>query len=168
MRVCEILNLGECLELVKDWGILVVSIVDSDNLCKFKSNPKTETYIFWSLFLGETGIVWTKRTQRLIQTVLVLPIGSAEAERAFSVLNHIKNKRRSSLKPKHIQHIMRIRLNGPNELEKFPASRYAYAFIDENHVRKDDPRWQKANKETTLTNDEENKQKKYLPRISFL
>lgn len=168
VRVCEILNLGECLELVKDWGNLVVSIVDSDNLCKFKSNPKTETYMFWSHFLNETGIVWTKRTQRLIQTILVLPIGSAEAERAFSVLNHIKNKRRSSLKPKHIQDIMRIRLNGPNELEKFPASRYANAFIKDNHIRTDDPRWKNSNKDTTLKNDAEDKQKKFLPCVSFL
>ena len=91
----------------------MVSIVDSESLCVYKSNP------------NEIGILWTDRTRRLIQTILVLPIGSAEAKRGFFVMNHIKNKRRSRLTPAHMQDIMRIRLNGVNELEKFPATRYA-------------------------------------------
>lgn len=109
---------------------------------KISANSKTETFAFWSHFLKETGIVWTDKTQNLIQTILVLPIGSAEAERGFSTLNHIKNKRRSKLTAAHMQDIMRIRLNGTNKLEEFPASKYAKFFIDENHIRTDDPRWQ--------------------------
>lgn len=73
-NVGEILKLGECLKLVEDWGNLAVSIVQSDSLCKFQNNPKTETFSFWSHFLNEEGIVWTTRTQILIQTILVLPV----------------------------------------------------------------------------------------------
>lgn len=51
----------------------------------------------------------------MMQTILVLPIGSAEAARGFSVMNHIKNKRRSRLTPAHMQDIMRFRLNGVDE-----------------------------------------------------
>lgn len=42
---------------------------------------------------------------------------SAEAERGFSILNHIKNKRRSRLTASHLQDLIRIRLNGADELE---------------------------------------------------
>lgn len=167
-KVCEILELGECLELVRDWGNLVLSIVDSPNLCKFQSNPKTDTYAFWSHFLNEEGIVWTPKTKKLIQTILVLPVGSVEAERGFSVMNHIKNKRRSRLTPAHMQDIMRISLNGVDELEKFPATRYARKFI-KNHIKTDDARWQK--KKTTSLEDEEDpiqNQKKILPKISII
>lgn len=166
-KVCEILKLNECLQLVRDWGNLVVSITDSANLCKFKNNPKTETFAFWSHFLNEEGIVWTARTKYLIQTILVLPIASAEAERGFSVMNHIKNKRRSKLTPAHMQDIMRIRLNGVDELEKFPAVRYASQFIKENHIRTDDPRYQKKTSTTLANDDPIENQKKFLPKISI-
>lgn len=109
--------------------------------------------------------------------ILVLPIGSSEAERGFSVMNHIKNKRRSKLIPSHMQDIMRIRLNGVNELEKFPATKYAYEFT-KNHLKTDDPRWSKQVVEESLevtdnesVNDNEvkrQKKKKFLPKISFL
>lgn len=170
-KVCDILKLGdekECIELVADWGNLVVSIVDSENLCKFRNSPKTETYVFWSHFLNEDGIVWTPRTEKLIQIILVLPIASAEAERGFSVMNHIKNKRRARLTAKHMEDIMRIRLNGVDELEKFPAARYARDFINEKHIKTDDPRWQK--KATTSIEDDDpiQNRKKFLPKISIL
>lgn len=160
------MQLGECIELVRDWGNLLVSIADSENLCKFQNDPKTETFAFWSHFLKETGIVWTDKTQNLIQTILVLPIGSAEAERGFSTLNHIKNKRRSKLTAAHMQDIMRIRLNGTNKLEEFPASKYAKFFIDENHIRTDDPRWQ-TKSVSTLEEDDAIK-KKFAKNFIFI
>lgn len=54
-RICEILKLGDCVNLVRDWGKLTVSIIESDNFCKFH-NSQTETYQFWSHFLNEKGI----------------------------------------------------------------------------------------------------------------
>lgn len=147
----------------------MVSIVDSDNLCKFRNDDKTEIYVFWSYFLNENGIDWTPRTQKLIRIILVLPIGSAEAERGFSVMNHIKNKRRSRLTSAHLQDAMRIRLNGVNELEKFPATRYAEEFLkNDKHIRTDDPRWRKE-KSTTLDDDDPSEsRKKFLPKLSIL
>lgn len=101
-RICEILKLGDCVNLVRDWGKLTVSIIKSDNFCKFH-NSQTETYQFWSHFLNEKGIEWTSKTRRLIQIILVTPIGSAEAERGFSIMNHIKTKRRTRITPGHSQ-----------------------------------------------------------------
>lgn len=165
-NICDFLKLGECLDLLKDWGNLVVSITDSESFCKFKDNPKTETYAFWSHFLNEQGISWTARTKRLLQIILVLPVGSAEAERGFSVMNHIKNKRRSRLTPAHMQDLMRIRLNGVDELEKFPAARYAAEFV-KNHIKTDDPRWQKKTTSSLEDDDKIQNQKKFLPKMSI-
>jgi hypothetical protein len=74
-----------------------------------------------------------------VTTVLSLPIGSADAERAFSILNHIRTKRRSSLTGKTINNLMRIRMNGPRKLEKFSALKYAKKWIEADHMRTDDP-----------------------------
>lgn len=63
-----------------------------------------------------------------------------------------------------MQDIMRIRLNGVSELEKFAASKYAKEFVDDNHIRSDDPRWQK--KISSSLDDLNNK--KVLPKISVL
>lgn len=105
-------------------------------------------------------------TTKLIQTILVLPIGSADAERGFSVMNHVKSSRRSRITPKHLEDSMRIRINGPDELEKFPASKYAKRWINENHWRTDDPRKQ-TKQSSSLLNENESK-KKYLPKLSIL
>ena len=44
---------------------------------------------FWSYFL-KARIPWGSTIRRLIQIVMVLPSSSADAERSFSVLNHIR------------------------------------------------------------------------------
>jgi hypothetical protein len=69
--------------------------------------------------------------------VLVLPIGSADAERGFSVMNDIRNNRRL-LSPENLNNLMRLRINGPKELDKFPAAKYAKEWV-KGHLRTDDP-----------------------------
>lgn len=142
------------------------SIIESVTFCVLR-NDKTETYAFWSQFLNEVGIRWTKRTEELIRTVLVLPIGSADAERGFSVMNHIKSQRRSRLNGKHLEDLLRIRINANDDLAKFPASKYAKRWVNDNHFRSDDPRQQRGGKEKLLLSEDE-LQKKYLPKLSFL
>lgn len=155
----------DCLKLVSDWAELLISMIDSPNFCAIKT-LNVETYAFWSQFLNQPGIQWTERTTELIQRILVLPIGSSEAERGFSIFNHIKSSRRSLLTRKHVEDSMRIRINAPNELEKFAAHKYAREFVKENHLRTDDPRWVKAASVSLL--EEQNKNKKFLPKLSFL
>lgn len=81
------------------------------------------------------GIAWTwtyrtfilhgqKGIKNMMKTILVLLVGSADAKRGFSVMNHIKSSRRQSLTKKHLEYLMRIRLNGPDEIEKFFAAKY--------------------------------------------
>ena len=47
--------------------------------------------------------------------VLVLPLGSADALRGFSILKHSRYDRRSSLKTATFDGILRIRINCPEE-----------------------------------------------------
>lgn len=164
-RLCEVFKMSECLRLVSDWGELLISIIDSEDFCIYKTH-NTETYVFWSHFLNTQGIVWSERTTKLIKTILVIPIGSAEAERGFSIFNHIKTSRRSTMTGKHVEDVMRVRINTPDSLEKFAAVKYAAQFVKENHLRTDDPRYRRP-KVISLLEEDESK-KKFLPKLSFL
>lgn len=87
------------------------------------------------------GIEYIEITKKLIQTTLVLPIGSADAERGFSIMNNIKDGRRNRLNPKTLEELMRIRINTEDDLSIFPAKRYAKQWVKENHLRSDDNRF---------------------------
>lgn len=126
----------------------------------------SETFAFWSHFLNTPGIDWTEKTKKLIQSILVIPIGSAEAERGFSIFNHIKAERRATLTGRHVEDFIRVRMNGPDELEKFSASKYAKQFLSVGHLKTDNPRYRKKKAESLLNDEEKNK--KYLPKLSFL
>jgi len=100
--------------------------------------------IFYSShFLGVETIPWTIQTKRFIQTLLILPTGSADAERGFSILKHIKYDRRSRLGInlyylqkyatflnmkiiiglKMLNAMLRVRINGPT-IENFNPRSY--------------------------------------------
>ena len=50
----------------------------------------------------------------LAEIALVLPVSTAQAERAFSQQNLIKTKLRNSLKEEHLAALLRISLDGPD------------------------------------------------------
>lgn len=140
-----------------EWQTLLLSIVRSKNYCTIKRD-EAEALDFWSELLRWTDITWGPNIKRLVQTILVLPISSAEAERGFSTLNYIRNDRRKCLSGGHLEDIMRIKLNGPEDLNKFGASKYAAQWIREGHLRTDDPQGQKGSKKKKeLEENEENK-----------
>ena len=82
--------------------------------------------------------------KKLIRRVLAVPIGSADVERAFSILSHIRDQRRSKLIPYHLEGLMRIRLNGPKP-ELFAPLKYAKTWTG---ILTDDPVNQKKKKTT--------------------
>lgn len=165
-NLCKIFELGACEELVEDWAKLLESIIESDTFCPMRAD-KTETFAFWAHYLNKVGIRWTPRTIELIQTILVLPIGSADAERGFSVMNHIKSEHRNRLSGKHLQDMIRIRLNANDDLDKFAAIKYAKKWVNDKHLRSDDPRQQRHGNSKSLLNEDE-LTKKYFPKLSFL
>jgi hypothetical protein len=83
-------------------------------------------------------VSWTNGLKNLVRVALVIPVGSAEAERAFSIMNHARTKRRSHLLPATLNSIMRIRINGVKKIDQFPAQRYANLWVKAGHLRTDD------------------------------
>ena len=86
--------------------------------------------------MANEQIPWKPYSKRLIQQILVLPIGSADIERGFSVLKHIKYDRRSSLGLPALNALLRVRLNGP-EIEKFNALTMAKLWKRTGHILTD-------------------------------
>ena len=65
----------------------------------------------------------------IVRKVLVTPIGSADAERAFSTLFHIRSKRRARLSAEHLESYLRIRMNGPKDIRQFASLNYAKQWV---------------------------------------
>ena len=75
--------------------------------CNFKkSNP----VYFWQVVLRKFPT--SQQLEKLIKSAIVIPLGSADAERSFSELNLIKTKHKSSMKIQQINSDMNINLNG--------------------------------------------------------
>lgn len=138
---------------------MLKTIIESERFCALH---KLNALTFWSQFLKTNHIVRTDKTRELIYTILVLPIGTAEAERGFSIMNHILTSRRLRLTPAHIDDLLRIRINGPENLEEFAASKYASIWV-RNHKRSDDPSCKKRCKIITMDVEDE-AMKIFLPQ----
>ena len=52
-------------------------------------------------------------------------LGSANVERSFSILNHIRSSRRHSLIPDTLKKLLFIRNNAPKDVTKFDGIIYA-------------------------------------------
>lgn len=98
-----------------EWTVLLLKIIKTSEFCRFQA---VETILFWQHYLN-SGIVWGENIRLLLLNVLVLPISSADAERGFSIMNHIRTSRTARLEGVSLDALMRLRINGPNELEKF-------------------------------------------------
>lgn len=140
ITICEYLEWVNCNQLLQEWADLIDSIVTHENFCQL-TQKNTKAFMFWSILLKLKTLSWTPLTRKLIiYTILVIPVGSAEAERGFSIMNHIRGDgRRSRLIPQHLEDILRIRINGPNNIEEFPAVKYAKAWVKNNHMLSNDP-----------------------------
>ena len=106
--------------LIKDWREMLGALTNDADWCKMlRSN---DLAVLWQHYLHTDKIPPTMK--RVIRHVLAVPVGSADVERAFSILSHIRDQRRSRLTPKHIEGLLRIRINGPST-DKFLPLKYA-------------------------------------------
>ena len=103
----------------------------------------------------------------MVHQVMSIPIGSADCERAFSILFHIRSKRRSTLAPDTIQNLMRIRLNGPKNIQKFPALEYAKVWIKQNNMLTDFRGRIVEQPDNDMYDEEENEKKALLDRSNL-
>ena len=95
----------------------------------------SQPHEFWSHFRSNDCIHWKPEIKRLVTIALTLPVGTADVERSFSILNHFKTSRRSKLTSKHVEDIVRP-VNGP-DLADFDAVKYATNWITTGHRRTD-------------------------------
>jgi len=111
-------------------------ILDHESYCAYRT--KGDPLAFWSHFLSVNTLPWAAEIKNLIQIVLVLPVSTADAERGFSILKHARYDRRSRLSAEHIEDILRLRVNGPGDIQHFDAERYAAHWL-QNHQDTADP-----------------------------
>ena len=91
-------------------------------------------------------ITWSKELKELIHIVLVIPLGSSDVERGFSVLHGVNSKARNRLTATHLEDIVRIKINGP-PIKNFDPIPYTLHWLASGHIKVDDTRKAK-NKET--------------------
>jgi hypothetical protein len=136
----------------KEWTDLLISMVQEDGYCdKLKNKPES----FWPFYLKRTHLYWGEAIKRLIRIVLVLPASSADAERSFSIMNHIKYDRRASMTSKTLDNLMRLRINGPKQLDRLASAKYARAWVQAGHMRTDDPNQQRKRTHDEISNNDD-------------
>lgn len=129
------------LKLSEEFARLLDQLLEDheNEYCMHRNNDDPAR--FWSHFLGHEGILWPDQLRELVQLILCLPVGSADAERGFSILKHTRYDRRSRLTPEHLQQILAIRINGP-PIEKFQPRKYTLRWL-QHHRESSDPRGQR-------------------------
>lgn len=134
--------------IMNDWNNLLGAIIEHPNFEQFKSSSPVT---FWSKFLAMEYLPWTKELKFIMRSVLTIPIASADAERGFSILKHIKYDRRSSLSATTIDALLRLRINGP-EIKHFNAYPYALYWEKTGHWLTDSG--DKSRSKETMTKEE--------------
>jgi hypothetical protein len=70
-------------------------------------------------------------------------------------MNHIKYDRRSSITSENLDNLMRIKINGLKEIDRFPSTNYAKLWIKAGHLRTDDPMRHRKQENVETADDEE-------------
>ena len=90
--------------------------------CDFKNS---DPVLFWEVVLRKFPT--SPPLQRLIKSSIIIPLGSADAERSFSALNIIKSKHKNRMKLEQINSDMVININGP-KMSWFVPKNYLDAY----------------------------------------
>ena len=132
-----------------EFGLLLHSLIDYhfEEYCLHAD--KKDPIGFWTHFLNLETVDFRSEIKSLIRKVLVLPISTADVERGFSILTHIKSDRRSRLTPTNLRNMMFLRINGP-EPANLDAMRYAKKWMKSGHMATDDPRQERKKPKNEL------------------
>ncbi len=119
---CNTGRTDELCRTTERWQELVSYIYEkrANELQLYRNNAVE----FWSTLLGDGFVGWDEffpDIRRLIKTVLVLPAGSSDAERGFSVMGHVKDYTRNRLSHGPLEAAIRIKVNGPEQQDFDPA-----------------------------------------------
>lgn len=132
-----------------EFALMLHSLIDEhyDELCTHVTED--DPVNFWSHFLNMDTVIWGSELKKLIQTILSIPISTADVERGFSILTHTKYDRRSRLTVDNLRSLLFLRVNGPT-IGSFDANRYAKAWIRSGHMATDDPRQERKKPKNQL------------------
>lgn len=125
--------------LADEFSRLLFSLLDDHNheYCIYKAQK--DPVQFWGHFLNTPTVDWQPNIRSAIEKTMALPVSTADVERGFSILKHIRGERRSRLTPQHLDDIMFLRVNGP-KLGDFDPYRYTKAWYADGGMRSDDER----------------------------
>lgn len=130
----------------QEYESLLRSLI-GDHFETYSTHKSTDSPVqFWGYFLNYEDIYWADNIRRLITIVLSLPVGTADAERGFSILKTALDHR-VSLAVEHLEDILFVRINGP-PIDKFDAASYARYWLDTGHMRSDDTAWERTKKDS--------------------
>lgn len=156
--MCVFYGWENCAELQTEWTDVVRSILESPEICDFR-NKDTSVQAFWAQFLRNENVRWTTKVRKFVQIILALPIGNAKICRGHSLMSRLLTSSQNMDFYKIID-VMRIQLNGPDQLERFGAPKYAAAWINAHNMRTDGPEPKRPR--PSNMDDEENATKRYL------
>lgn len=111
---------------------------------------KKDPIHFWSNLFQNEMLKWPEELKQLIEIAITIPIGSADVERGFSIFKNFYSKSRNRLTPKHVEDILRIRINGP-PATYFDPDIYALHWLSSGHIKVDDPRKVKQKKSMDIS-----------------
>lgn len=98
------------------------------NSAKYDHLISLPTKEMWPAILRDSEFTIGPELRDLIRSTLVIAPSSASVERVFSMLNHVKGSRRSRLTASHVEDLVRVVENGPDNLDLFPAIEMAVSW----------------------------------------
>lgn len=141
-KIARLLGYGAYeYEVAIEWQNFMTFLASDPIFAHFMEQGKVQKIDprrFWKKYLSRTDMTLPVRVRRLLTRALIIPVGTSDNERAFSIFTHIKTRTRNRLTGKVIAALMRLRLNGPKSLVEFPAEYYAKAYM-RSYVTVDDP-----------------------------
>jgi len=70
----------------------------------------------------------------LIKRSLVIEVSRAESERGFSYLSQLVNRQRFQFLPTTVENLVRVYLNGPDDLMNFYPRKYSKLWLKKHHL----------------------------------
>ena len=122
---------GNSDNIFQEFQDFLIKSYQDGEYCTYEASSTTA---FWQHALSSQDIKIGESLSGLILKILSTPISSADAERAFSILFHIRSTRRSRLSPLNLEDLLRIRMNAPKDIYKFPAEEYAKIWAKNHYL----------------------------------
>ena len=123
-------------EVANEWKILVKQIMNDPEFWQVR---EAEPNYFWFFYLNDNIVKFHDQIKAVLVHALCLAQTSSDAERAFSVMAHLKTKNRSSLSDEMLNALMWFKMNVASSVEEWPALDYSKKWKAANYLLVDEP-----------------------------